>query len=74
MFWIGSPEIPLNPANWPAFLLDHKYVRRLGAINTRAVFRLNTRQITALIPPSSHVGGGEPFLKEWKVGSFKRPE
>jgi hypothetical protein len=74
MLWVVSPEIPLNPADWLAFLFDHEHVRRLGTVNARTVFRLNTRQIIPLVPPGSHVGGGEPFLKQWEVTSFKWPE
>src|ERR1022692_1411884 len=74
MLRVVSPEIPLNPANWPAFPFDHEYVRRLGTVDARTVFRLNTRQIISLIPPSSHVGGGEPFLKRKEVGPLQWPE
>jgi hypothetical protein len=49
-------------------------VCRLGAIDPAAVFRLNAREIQGLMPPGIHVGGGEPSLKQRKVGSAKRPE
>jgi hypothetical protein len=74
MVWVVSPEIPLNPADRPEFLFDHEHIRRLGTVNARSVFRLNTRQIIPLVPPGSHVGGGEPFLKQREVASFKWPE
>ena len=72
VLWIVSPEVPLNPTHGPAFLLNHEYVGGLSAVNARAVFRLYTRRIRALIPPNSHVRGGEPFLKQREIGSFKR--
>jgi hypothetical protein len=49
-------------------------VRRLGTVNALTIFRLNAGQIIPLIPPGSHMGGGEPFLKQRKVGSLKWPE
>jgi hypothetical protein len=57
-----------------SFLLDHKHVRRLCPIHSGTIFRLNARQIESLIPPSRDVGRCKPFLKERKVGSFKRSE
>ena len=72
VLWIVSPEVPLNPTHGPAFLLNHEYVGGLSAVNARAVFRLYTRRIRALIPPNSHLRGGEPFLKQREIGSFKR--
>jgi hypothetical protein len=74
VLWVVSPKIPLNPADWPAFLFDHEHIRRLGAVNARTVFRLNTRQISPLVPPDGHVGGGEPFLNQREVASCKWPE
>ena len=44
-------------------LFDYENMRGLGAINPWAVFRINTREIQALMPPSRHVRSGEPFLK-----------
>ena len=63
MLWVIRPEIPLNPPNGPPTMFDHENVRRLGTINSWAVFRLNTREIEGLMPPNSHVRGGEPFLQ-----------
>jgi hypothetical protein len=74
VIWIVSPKIPLNPADWPAFLFDHEHIRRLGTVNARTVFRLYTRQIIPLVPPDGHVGCGEPFLHQREVESFKWPE
>jgi len=74
MVRIVRPEIPLNPAYRPTLLFDHEYVRRLNATHTRTIFRLNAWQVKSLIPPSRDVGGGKPFLEEWKVASFKRSE
>jgi hypothetical protein len=59
MLWIVRPEVPLNPTYRPNFLLDHEHVRRLSAIHTRTIFRLNTWQIKSLIPPGRDVGGGK---------------
>ena len=44
-------------------MFDHENVRGLGTINSWAVLRGNSREIEGLMPPGSHVGGGEPFLK-----------
>jgi hypothetical protein len=46
----------------------------LGAIHPWTVFRVNAREIEALMPPGKHVGRGEPFLKSWKIRSAKWPE
>jgi hypothetical protein len=69
MLRVIRPEIPLNPPNWPSTMLHHENMRGLNAVNPRAVFRLNTRQIEALTPPRIHVGGGEPLSKQRKVRS-----
>jgi len=61
-------------SNLSAFLLDHEHVRRLSAIHTRTVFRLNPRQIESLIPPGRDVRGRKPFSKKRKVGSSERSE
>jgi len=39
-------------------MFDHENVGGLDTVNPWAVFRVNTREIEALMPPSSHVGGG----------------
>ncbi len=44
-------------------MFDHENVRGLSTINRGTVFRVNIGEIEALMPPSSHVGSGEPFLK-----------
>lgn len=54
--------------------LHHENMRGLNAVNSRAVFCLNARQIEALMPPRIHVGNGEPLLEQRKVRSTKRPE
>jgi hypothetical protein len=74
VLWIVMPEVPLNPTYRRNFLLDHEHVRRFSAIYTRTIFRFNTRQIILLVPPDGHVGGGEPFLDQGEVASFKWPE
>jgi hypothetical protein len=71
MLQVVSPEIPLNPADWPAFQFNQEYLRRLDTVNARTVFCLNALQIIPLIPSGSHVRGSEPFLKQRKIGSFK---
>ena len=72
MLWIVKPEVPLNPTYRPNFLLDHEHVRRLVPSTRGPYFASTPEQIKSLIPPSRNVGGGKPFLKERKVGSFKR--
>ena len=39
-----------------------------------AVFSMDTREIEGLMPPGSHVWGGEPFQKQGEIRSAKRPE
>jgi hypothetical protein len=63
MLRIIRPEIPLNPPNWLSIIFNNEDMRGLGAINSWAVFSVNSFQIEGLTPPDSNVGGGQPLLK-----------
>jgi len=71
---VVGPKIPLNPPDWPLCVFDHEYVRRVATVDARAVFRLDARRIGPIIPPCGDMGGGEPLLKQGKVGSVQRTE
>jgi hypothetical protein len=62
MVRVIGPEIPLNPPNWAAAMLNHKNMRGLDAIYAWTVPGVDARKIEWIMPPSSHMRGAEPFL------------
>jgi len=64
----------LNPPYRLCLVLDDEDMSRLGAVDARPIFLLETGEIEWFVPPRIDMWFGKPSLQQRKIGPFKGAE